>query len=633
MHTQNFYGVDIEEDLGIPLSYDAAWKIFNRWPREVRVQHQRLGQRTTPSKHTWCFCEEKNCTTRCPLFGFYRKKNEQTENKLNGIMTHAAVGGESGATEYKDVLRSLNKWYNSRCAAGSSQVLDLSKLEQLKIKYKYPAFSLNRKNSSRRFRRRDSRSFLYKGNKYNQPSVTSSKSKKFSRASEEYESSELYNIIENQLRNLSVSQSRLKHMSASLCRLAYAKKQASRTKLRPQIYKRKVVRRYRSDIPIVSNSESTGNTNTSKTSNFCSKSSRNSKSTKSTELSKGSKTSESSKSTKARMTTRRNKAGKSKNSKAKPNESSKIAENKKASKSSKVSTDRKVRASCKFSKDSKLSAGSKTSKMSKTSKTSESSKTSDSYKSINDSKVTNSSKSSDSSRGKGTSKNTCKTGATSKSGAASLSTDTSKRSRTSKSKATSKNSAGSKATNVTKATTISHPIARSIRFNLDKGKRGAARSAGDEEVKCKRKATAGSVMKEHVKVEKPQIQRIGGTNEILNRSNRRPIVAWNCGAGLNRKPTVEAVTKPHSKIAFNHLAPSSCLIRKHYKRTIFIDAGGGGDDVSRQCGRRKITRKPSVRLSKPIMSFFRKQRTISKQSMTMRGKKSRCFLIKGERRK
>lgn len=618
MRMPNFYGDDIEEDLGIPLSYDAAWKIFNRWPREVRGQHQRLGQRTTPSKHeTWCFCQEKNCTTRCPFFGFYSKKDGPTENKLHGIMSHKK-SGERGTSQNESLLRNLNKWYNIRCAAGSSQVLDLSKLEQFQIKYKYPVLTLNKTNSSRRFRRRDSRSVFYHNTKYKPPTMTS-KAMKHSKANNRCGNTELYYTIEKQLRNLSVSQSRLKHMNASLCRLAYAKKRASRMKLRPKIYKRKVGRRYRSDIPIVSNNESTANTNTSKMSNFCSKSSRNSKSTKSTDkgrikaLSKGSKTSGSNKSSKGRKATKRMKSSKNK----KASKSTQVSKSSKLSTSSKTTESTKASKSTKVSESSKVNESSKTSKTSKTNKTSESSKTSESYKSISGSKITNTSKNSGSCRGKDTSKS----GYNSKIG------------KTSKSKATNKKSVSSKSTNVKTVKAISHPVVRSIRFNLAKSKRAATRSAGDEEVNCKRKAT-GSIIKEQAKVAKPQIHRLGGGNVIPNRTNRMHVVAWNSGAGaVNRKQIAETAPKPNTKFTSNHLAPTSCLIKKHNKRYIFIDAGGGGDAEVYRGGRCKITRKPSVRISKPILSLFRKKRPFSKQSMTKCGQKSGCFFNKCERLK
>ncbi|XP_067625547.1 micronuclear linker histone polyprotein-like [Eurosta solidaginis] len=235
MHNRIFDDVSIEQDLGIPLSYDAAWKIFNRWPREVRVKRQRLGKKKAdaPLPHrTCCYCTKPNCTTRCALFGLYKKEGVSAEEKLPGIISHQ----QAEQPRIKGLLNNLNKWYNTRCSTGANKAtLDIKPLGPLKIRYKLPVYDVNKapgKNFPKYRCNGTNSSINPLGAKIQSKcAVNATKQTSTSKATLDSSSSELYDTIEKQLRNLSVSQSRLKHMSVSLCRLAYAKKRISKTKL------------------------------------------------------------------------------------------------------------------------------------------------------------------------------------------------------------------------------------------------------------------------------------------------------------------------------------------------------------------------------------------------------------------
>ncbi|XP_036322427.1 uncharacterized protein LOC118736439 [Rhagoletis pomonella] len=215
MQTQMLHDVHIEQDVGIPLSADAAWTIFNRWPREARSQRRLLGKK---ARHT---VPQQDCSTCC------KKDTANTDEKLCGIVSHA----QSGQPRPKGVLRNLSEWYNAKCAADASGVLDLSKLEHLKIKYKIPPHEIGKGINEMKNQSANPSSFGAKGKR-----TVQEKNSTKEQLPKDCSTSELYYAIENQLRNLSVSQSRLKHMSASLCRLAYSKKNVSKPKPKPKAY-------------------------------------------------------------------------------------------------------------------------------------------------------------------------------------------------------------------------------------------------------------------------------------------------------------------------------------------------------------------------------------------------------------
>ncbi|XP_012160292.1 dentin sialophosphoprotein-like [Ceratitis capitata] len=711
-------GVDIEEDLGIPLSYDAAWKIFNRWPQEVRVKHKPLGQKKPPSKQAFCFCAQKNCNTRCPFFGLCKKSESNTEDKLHGIMSHRE--GERDESAYKGLLHSLNKWYNRRCAAGSSQVLDLSKLEQLKIKYKVPAYSVCRTNCSGRRRRECKPTFHYNSKHAAQShpvsdASSSGKRKKRSKTSDLMDTSELYYTIEKQLRNLSVSQSRLKQMSVSLCRLAYAKKRGSARKLKPKVYKRRESRnRYRYDIPIACNStsDSCGYTDTGKVTvnerKKCSKlikkskfvkssdtsksgkmsdSSKSSKSTSQTDksdsskrskASKTSKTTDSSKDTNSSRTTESSRATKSSRTteSSRATKSSRTAESSRATKSSNVTESSRSAESSKSSGSNKTSESDKTgssSKRSRAGKTSGTSKTSGSYKSVRSTKNAHLSRDSETSKTSGSggiSKTGRKSGGSSeinKTGASSKTADNSKTSgnrkrietsesiethtsletgRTSNSNqciVTSRNSPQIDSTGVTSTnaddisvhsrikrtknsnkpskTLETHSIIKGLRLEIEK--RNKRRSAHIVDVEG---AHSPKMEKQCPKLAKPPTQRLGGDICAYGRrGSGSGDTSHRYGANINRTRPAKPPTKytPTEKIT-----PLMRLAKSSLKPATVCGASSVSDDLHFR-HRRKIVKKPAVRISKPILALFGKKRTPSNHMMALCSSRSRCFLIKG----
>ncbi|XP_054744262.1 uncharacterized protein LOC129248654 [Anastrepha obliqua] len=293
MHSRILNDIHIEQDLGIPLSYDAAWKISSRWSKEVRGQRGRLGEKmrqTVAPPGSCCYCSRQSCSTRCPFFGLCKLDTVNTEEKVRGVMKHT----QNEEPQLKGVLRSLNEWYNTRCTTVSGRPLDLTKFSQIKIKYKIPPQEIGKINNNEKTPRHHVNAKSNVRRTSNKPMVNNKKKTK-EKLPNEHDPNELYYSIEKELRNLSVSQSRLKHMSVSLCRLAYDKKNMPKAKAKPQVYKYSVEKPSSNSTSDDTRNASSKSTSFNKTitSKF-SKKSKSSETTKQSNSSKSNKTSKSS---------------------------------------------------------------------------------------------------------------------------------------------------------------------------------------------------------------------------------------------------------------------------------------------------------------------------------------------------